>query len=181
MLRNDTTEVYDEVSERLYRHISVPVERGPTAFLHSGGRKWESGTTGPPGSVAGSSSLSPTLILCQIKIKRRRTVRLHHWLDPLLCLDNPAQISWNPFVFKRKKRFIGRIFPLCSKLLTSDLRWWPLWGLRPAARRGPSGAAAAPPRRADVWTAESSPRRPPRCSLEPEHTDNHRVSLQEAR
>lgn len=69
-LDNDTTEAHNEVSQRLYRHILIPVERGPTAFLHSGGRKWESGTFGPPGCVDGSSSQSLTLILSQIKIKK---------------------------------------------------------------------------------------------------------------
>lgn len=75
-LDNDTAEVYDEVSERLYRHILIPVERGPTAFLHSGDRKWECGMTGPPGSADGSSSQSQTLILSQIEIKRWCTVQL---------------------------------------------------------------------------------------------------------
>lgn len=70
-LDNDTSEAYDEVSERLYRHILIPVERGPTAFLHSGDRKWESGMSGPPGRADGSSSQSQTLILSQIEIIKR--------------------------------------------------------------------------------------------------------------
>lgn len=64
---NDTTEVYDEVREQPYHHILTPVGRGPTASLHSGDRKWESGMTGPPGSVDGSSSQSLRLTLSQIK------------------------------------------------------------------------------------------------------------------
>lgn len=67
----------------LYRHISAPAGRGPTAFLRSGDRKWESGTSGPPGSVDGPSAQSLTLTLSQIKIQGMvyRVIRFAHLVN----------------------------------------------------------------------------------------------------
>lgn len=53
---------------RPYRHISAPDGRAPTASPHSGGRRWASGRSTPPGSAVGSSPRwpSPTLLRTRI-------------------------------------------------------------------------------------------------------------------
>lgn len=64
------------------------------------------------------------------------------------------------------------------KTSNTNLKRWPQWGRHPAARRSRSAAAATARRRVDVWTAESSPRHPPRCSLEPKHTNKQKPQSQ---